>query len=148
MVIYDLACDSGHQFEGWFTHCEDYVRQQAEGLLSCPVCGSGKVAKKPTVSRVNTHRSDKTDNQRELGRRMDGGVGTDAPVSAIHDYVDKNYDDVGSDFPEEARRIHYGEAEERNIRGTASASDVGELVEEGVPVTPLPPRPADKDKLN
>lgn len=142
MIIYDLRCTHNHQFEGWFKTSDDF-RSQIEGkLLNCPVCGSPEVTKLPTASRINRHSSAKDSS-------------ADEPVNPeqlllekIHDYVDSNYVDVGSEFPEQARKIHYGEVESAPIRGTATQDEARELNEEGVDIISLPPTPIHKEKLN
>ena len=143
MIIYDLICEHGHRFEGWFKAADDFARQERDHMLSCPVCGAQNVSKLPTASRINTRSQH---DQRPLSR-----LATEAGETLLekfHRYVDDNYDDVGSRFPEEARKIHYGETEARNIHGTASLDEINSLHEEGISATPLPVRPAQKEKLN
>ncbi|MDH5648786.1 MAG: DUF1178 family protein [Gammaproteobacteria bacterium] len=149
MIIYDLDCAAGHQFEGWFNRSEDYLEQEQNGLLSCPVCGSRQVKKLPTASYINTHAKPpqkvpdtaaKAPSEKQLA--------TWNALEKLHDYVDQHFKDVGADFPEEARKIHYGEAEARNIRGSATREEAKALIEEGVEAIPLPVRPYPKNKLN
>lgn len=146
MIIYDLQCEGLHCFEGWFRNQDDYEQQLGSGLLSCPVCGSEQVRKVPSVTHIST----------PGGGEIKGAVQELAALHQqsaelarkLHDYVDKNYDDVGDKFAQEARKIHYGEAEQRNIRGVATAAEVKDLRESGVPTVALPPKPMDKKKLN
>lgn len=143
MVVYDLICEAGHGFEGWFDKPGDVAEQQSRGLLNCPVCGSHAVNKKPTASHVVTRsavpsRPDDQIHEQEVGQIL----------KKLHEFVDSNFDDVGSNFAEEARKMHYGETEARDIRGTATAEEARDLKEEGIAATPLPPRPLDKSKLN
>lgn len=146
MIIYDLCCDDAHQFEGWFGGVDDYEQQRASGLLSCPVCGNDEVRRLPTASHVKT-------TGREL-TNITSAKGSNPPESSIefardlHNYVEDNYDNVGSQFSEEARRIHHGHAEERNIYGSATSEQVSALREEGIHTLSLPVKPPAKDKLN
>jgi len=162
MVIYDLQCTNLHSFEGWFKNKEDLEDQQKKGLLSCPFCGTQEVQKKLTASKV-AKKSNST-KQKNLGplisnkesalKPVDGidGAKAYAEVQAMlnkaHQYIDENFTDVGNKFADEAMKIHRGEKEAENIRGTASKSELKELAEEGVSALPLPPKPVDKGKLN
>ena len=147
MIVYDLHCGAGHEFEGWFSDAGDYAEQQAEGMLSCPVCNSADVRKLPTASHVKT--------------QLTASPAVNLPAEAVEKrlgqlrlreklqrYLSENFADVGTSFPEEARKIHYGEAEARNIRGTASNEEYHGLREEGVEVHRLPATLLDKEKLN
>lgn len=149
MIIYDLKCSTGHEFEGWFANPEDYQRQRDEHMLACPMCGDEAVKKMPTASKINTSPAKmpaselmdvtETMQQPDVAREF---------LGKLHEYVDQNYDDVGAHFPEEARKIHYGETKGRNIRGLATADEVQQLHEEGVSAITLLPRSPDKKKLN
>ncbi|QKT02392.1 DUF1178 family protein [Ectothiorhodospiraceae bacterium 2226] len=138
MIVYDLACADGHRFEGWFAGAQDFERQLREGLLTCPVCEAGAVRRVPAPSRINTGKG-----ARPVPDTAGGGVAE--LLRKVRELAERSSEDVGERFAEEARRIHYGETEHRNIRGQASAEEVKSLTEEGVPVLPLPPNP---DKLN
>jgi hypothetical protein len=138
-VIYDLVCDAHHRFEGWFRSAEHYVEQADGGLVTCPQCGSSGVRKLPTASRVNTLVPVK-----DSGRSSEDDD-AQARVAKLYDYIERNFDDVGTRFAEEARKMHYGEAEERQIRGQATAVEIKGLLEEGVSALPLP---LPKSKLN
>ena len=132
MIVYNLRCRNAHEFEGWFRDSAAFDAQAKDGILTCPVCDSRKVekaimapavsgtAKKPTVTETEA---------RKMRQFMTG----------LRKYVQQNADYVGNNFAEEARRIHYGEAEERHIYGEASPEEAKELMEEGVDVAPLPP---------
>jgi hypothetical protein len=142
MVIYDFTCEHGHRFEGWFKSADELLSQQHDRLLSCPVCGSPEVVKLPTASRIHRRYS------REV---MSSAAATDATESLMErfqQYITENYEDVGNRFPEEARKVHYGESEQRNIYGTASIDEVNDLHEEGVKIAAPPLPAADKNKLN
>lgn len=132
MIKYQLTCDSNHEFEGWFRNSDDFDIQSSEGLIDCPTCGSDAVRKAvmaPAIKRRSGSRDERL-----------AAIKNDIvkAASRARDYVEKNYDYVGDRFSDEARKIHYGEAEERGIYGEATGSQVKELVTEGVRVAPLP----------
>ncbi|MEX0645220.1 MAG: DUF1178 family protein [Parvularculaceae bacterium] len=132
MIKYQLRCDAEHEFEGWFRSSAEFDAQAADGLFECPVCGSSAISKAimaPAVARRDGGRAGRL---AEIRKTM-----TDAATRA-RDYVEKNFDYVGEEFPEEARKIHYGEVKARGIYGEASKQEVRELVEEGVEVAPIP----------
>ncbi len=141
MIRYALACADGHEFEGWFSDSGEFDRQTAAGLLKCPLCGAAHVGKQimaPAV--VGTKRKGAGDkNKQSMMMEMMGQVRA---------HVEANFDYVGEEFPAEARRIHAGEAEERGIYGEASPAEVRRLVEDGVPVAPLPPPARHKTQVN
>lgn len=144
MIKYRLICDSVHEFEGWFRDSADFDAQSADGLIECPSCGSGEVRKavmSPAVSRRSNSRK-----ERLAAIRQDMTMA----VERARDYVEKNFDYVGDKFPDEARKIHYGEAETRSIYGEASGKEVKALIDEGVQVAPVPGgnSPAKSDKAD
>ena len=145
MIVYDLECDHSHRFEGWFGSADDFDTQLADKLLSCPICNSGSVVRRPSASYVNTGAIEKP--PREKRKSSGGGLPQQyanvSPeiVAKVIEHIVKNTEDVGNKFPEEARKIHYNEAPERHIRGTASARDVESLRDEGIEVVPLPVPP-------
>ena len=143
MIRYALVCDLDHGFEGWFGSSADYDDQHASGLLECPVCGSKAVRKQimaPALAGV-----------KKTARDEAGGPPQAMMMEAmgrLRRHVEANFDDVGDTFAREARAIHEGRAEERGIYGQATPKEVRELVEDGVPVAPLPPDPPKKTDLN
>jgi hypothetical protein len=146
MIVYDLICDQEHRFEGWFGSATDFERQSRQELLSCPVCGSSHVSRLPSAAYIKTdilHRTDPSlPGGKEAGQEVEAG---NARLFArLIEHVLQQTEDVGSKFAEEARRIHYREAEPRNIRGSSTLQDVKELIEEGIEVFPLPVAPVDK----
>lgn len=148
MVIYDLCCENQHQFEGWFKDSEDMQQQVDKGILKCPVCGSDNVTKLPTAAKLG-----KTKRQQDVAvmndqQGLEQYQQAQKMLGKLHDYLDSNYVDVGNKFADEAIKMHNGEKEERNIRGTASGEQVSELNEAGVVTLPIPPKPVDKQKLN
>lgn len=166
MVIYDLMCDFGHSFEGWFKNSEDWQAQTESGLLTCPVCSSDGVSKKPTASKVarksNSGNSSGTSAgispevqnhpAQELVRADPQSPEKYAKlqrmISQVHDYVDKNFEDVGNKFAETAINMHRGEIDQANIRGVANKEQITKMAEEGIPAVALPPKPVDPKKLN
>ncbi len=143
MIKYALICDREHAFEGWFGSSADYDDQHARGLLDCPVCGSKAVRKQimaPALSGVRRTVQDEASGPPQA-MMMEA-------LSRIRRHVEENFDDVGDAFAKEARAIHEGKAEQRGIYGQASPKEVRELVEDGVPVAPLPPEPPKKSELN
>ena len=140
MIKYQLLCDSDHEFEGWFRDSKDYDRQAGLGLVECPVCGSSEVRKAIMAPAVATGRA------REGGRLAEIKRDMAAAMERARDYVEKNFDYVGEKFPEEARKIHYGESDERPIYGEATGKEARELAEEGVKIAPLPGAKPKQDK--
>ncbi|HUO89614.1 MAG TPA: DUF1178 family protein [Rhizomicrobium sp.] len=131
MIVYNLRCRNSHEFEGWFASSAAFDEQSRSGKLSCPVCESRKVEKAimaPAVS--GAKKSTVNDSEATKMRQF---------MTGLRKYVQDNADYVGRKFPEEARRIHYGEVEHRHIYGEASLEEAKELIEEGVDVAPLPP---------
>ncbi|MBX9812782.1 MAG: DUF1178 family protein [Burkholderiales bacterium] len=141
MIVFELGCENHHRFEGWFASSEDFERQLNDKLLTCPLCGNGKVTRLPHASYVNTVGDGRAANAR---RKSDAGapqqyanLGSEI-LARLIDHVIETTEDVGRAFPEEARKIHYQEAPERHIRGTASPREVEALKEEGIDVVALP----------
>jgi len=146
MVIYDLICDSAHRFEGWFKDKAEYAQQCEAHLLGCPVCGTHRVRRIPSGSHVRTDSSG-AGKDREPGST--GGDKTQHKrLLRLHEYIERNFEDVGTGFAEEARKIHFGETEVRNIRGLASREEAKTLEQEGIETVSLPPKPVGKEKLN
>jgi len=139
MKIFDLQCGEGHRFEGWFASAEDFAAQRAQGLVGCPSCGAQEVDRIPSATRFNTGVPQPP---------AQGGKGPDPLAlaqklySRMLDELLQRSEDVGTQFPAEARRIHYHEAPERMIRGQASREEHEELIEEGIPVLRMPIPPA------
>lgn len=148
MIIYDLICDTNHRFEGWFKSANDFVRQLEQGLLTCPMCDSANIRKLPSASHIATTPS-KADAKPEsaLMPVQADEARARAAFAVLQEYAMKNSIDVGARFVEEAKKMHYGETEEKNIRGHATFKDIVELHEEGIRVLPLPGVP-EKQKLN
>lgn len=140
MIRYSLSCDKAHEFEGWFAGSADFDQQVERGLVSCPVCNSLQVTKALMAPSVSTAR--KQDEMRSLA--MDTAQkAVLAKVKETLAEIRANTEDVGERFPEEARKIHYGEADQRGIIGQATLQEAKALVEEGIDIAPLPVIPDD-----
>jgi hypothetical protein len=161
MIRYALVCDQRHNFEAWFQSSADYDKQVKRALVSCPACGSTKIEKAimaPSISRAG-----KLQGQaivaNELPATLPAPAEAVAPVAMLspqerevrkklkelRDHLIKNADTVGKKFPEEARKMHYGEIEHRSIYGEASPQDAKELYEEGIDFHPLPALPDERN---
>lgn len=141
MIRFSLHCDHGHDFEGWFRDNADFDQQTERKLVSCPVCNSQSVQKSlmaPAVS--TTRRQEKI--AMTLGEAQKKVL---AEMRELSRKVRENADYVGDKFAEEARKIHFGETEERGIYGEASHDDVRSLIEDGVEVMPLPVFPEEQN---
>lgn len=136
MIVYDLGCENNHRFEGWFTSNGDFERQLNGQLLSCPICGNRKIVRLPHAPYVNTGAREATGKAPDAPQQY-ANLGTEALSKLIH-YIIETTEDVGPAFPEEARKIHYGETPERRIRGTASREEIQALKEEDIEVAALP----------
>ena len=132
MIVYNLHCSEGHDFEGWFRDSGAFDEQHAEGKLVCPVCDTRAVSKAPMAPSLSGTVGARSSAPAEIRKMRQF-------VTGLRKFVEQNADYVGPKFPEEARKIHYGETEERHIYGEATLQDVKELVEEGVDIAPLPP---------
>src|SRR5947209_717237 len=146
MIVFDLVCDTDHRFEGWFASTQDFGSQKRRGLVQCPSCGSAKVRRIPSAPRIN------------LGAPAPQPAKASAPVaqkspemegkdpfaiaqmlySRMLDELLTKSEDVGKEFPAEARRIYYEESPGRAIRGQATQEEHDELLEEGIPVARIP----------
>jgi hypothetical protein len=128
MILFDLRCKDGHAFEAWFRDGAAYEDQAAAGDLACPVCGSGEVTKALMAPAVNARPTINAGQATEMMRAW----------RRVQDHIEKNFDHVGPKFAEEARKIHYGEAEKRSIYGEASKAEAKELRDEGIDVNQIP----------
>lgn len=144
MIVYDLECENSHRFEGWFGCADDYDKQLTGKLLSCPMCNSGDVVRRPSAAYLNTGAVEKSPREQAKPANAAPQQYANVPpeiVAKVIEHIIKNTEDVGKRFPEEARKIHYNEAPERHIRGTATAKDVESLRDEGIDVVSLPVPP-------
>ncbi|MEJ5901462.1 DUF1178 family protein [Ochrobactrum teleogrylli] len=141
MIRFSLHCDHGHEFEGWFRDNADFDRQSEMKFVSCPVCNSHKVQKALMAPAVSTARA-----KEKIAMAL--GEAQKKVLEEMRDLsrkVRENADYVGDKFAEEARKIHFGETEQRGIYGEASREDVHSLLEDGVDVMPLPVFPEDQN---
>ncbi|MBB4955732.1 hypothetical protein H4S14_003713 [Agrobacterium vitis] len=140
MIRYSLICDRGHEFEGWFSESADFERQKESGFLTCPVCSSVAISKTLMAPSVATARK-KEESQKLVFDQVqkEAFLKLKEAVAAVK----ANSEDVGERFPEEARKIHYGESEARGIVGNATPDEVHALMDEGIEVAPLPVLPDD-----
>jgi len=159
MIRYALVCENGHDFESWFQDSAAYDKQVKRKLVTCPHCGSAKVGKAIMAPRLA--------GARKRGARAEPAAATPAPENAqekapvamispqeqelrgklkeLRDHLTKNADHVGPKFPEEARKMHYGEIEHRSIYGEASPQEAKSLAEEGIEFHPLPILPDERN---
>lgn len=143
MIAFDLCCSIGHTFEGWFEDSASFDYQSENGLIACPVCDDKNVKKllSPVVIRKNSG----------SGAIPSPQVSLEESIKALEqigrqlkDFVEKNFEDVGTDFTREALKMHYGVSEPRNIRGISSESDEEVMKKEGIAFFKLP-APAKKE---
>jgi len=138
VIIFDLRCGDGHVFEAWFGSSADYEEQKARGLVACPLCGTAEVAKAPMAPAVPAKR-----NSGPAGRELFSGAPDEvkamlAAAAALQKKILAQSEAVGDRFADEARAIHLGEAEARAIHGRATRAEADSLVDDGIPVAPLP----------
>lgn len=154
MIVFDLSCDGGHRFEGWFGSSDDFTGQMARGLVSCPQCGSVAVEKAPMAPAVP-----KKGNQRAVVPSEGKKALTHGPLPAeVTEALSKlaeaqaqalaNSRWVGDGFAEHSRAMHYGERDAEAIHGRASAEEAKALIDEGIAVAPLPFPIAPPEELN
>ncbi|TRD12578.1 DUF1178 family protein [Erythrobacter insulae] len=162
MIVYDLHCANGHGFEGWFGSSSDFEDQKGRGLVTCPDCGSDQVGKAPMAPAVGAKGNTRSD----MAAAVPSGPATASanPVSNIpmpaevqkamqalakaQEQALKKSTWVGDKFADQSREMHYGERDEAPIHGQATLEEAKSLVEEGVPIAPLPFPVAPPDKLN
>ena len=135
MKVLNLRCGKRHAYEGWFASEDDFLSQQERGIVACPLCGDTAAVRLPNASRLKRSRQPTSAEQQEQTTEM---MTMQSQWLRAVRHVLSSTEDVGERFPEEARRIHYGEVEERGIRGRASKEDADALREEGIDVMALP----------
>lgn len=128
MIVLNLTCSAGHRFEGWFASGEAFDRQVEQGLVACPYCDSAAVSRLPS----GPHVARKVQPPEAIRRDE-----AQAVIEALK-AIAESTEDVGNRFPEEVRRIHYREVPERSVKGVATLDETRDLLEEGIPVMPLP----------
>ena len=127
MIAFDLFCSNGHKFECWFKDSSSFEEQKSAGIITCPICNDDEIEKafSPFAIKKGVEREKQ-------------GIDSHQALELIHEYLDKHFEDVGADFYKEALKIHYGEIEKRNIKGTATTEEEVILEEEGVPFLKIP----------
>tara|TARA_R110000751_G_scaffold272764_3_gene373155 strand:+ start:4223 stop:4651 length:429 start_codon:yes stop_codon:yes gene_type:complete len=142
MIKFNLICDANHTFEVWFSGSSDFEAQKEQGLVSCPVCESVVVEKALMTPSVSTSRKKDASMQLAMNNAQKSAM---SELRKAVKSIRENSEDVGERFPEEARKIHYGESKERGIIGQAKPDEVKALIEEGVGIAPLPDLPDEKN---
>jgi hypothetical protein len=142
MKVLNLRCAGGHLFEGWFGSDDDFIDQNGRGAIECPMCADRIIARMPQAPRLNlsggssSNKEPPAENAAEA--KPDPAVEMQSRWLQLARHVLQTTEDVGDRFPDEARRMHYGEIGERGIRGRATADERRELLDEGIEVVPLP----------
>jgi hypothetical protein len=132
VIIYDLKCENGHKFEGWFNDQRAWISQNSQKLVSCPVCNSSNVEIVPSSITIMGK------DLRAASKLQEKELSPAKALQIFHHYIDKNFEDVGNKFAEVALKIHYGEEEKRNIKGTTTQQEENNLKEEGVQFIKIP----------
>lgn len=132
MIIYDLKCKRSHQFEGWFKDRAAFEEQKDHNLITCPVCGEAGAEIVPTTLAILGR------DAKESQRKQTGALTTSKALQRLQEFIDKNFDDVGETFSEVAVRIHDGDEDARNIKGTTTPQEEQMLREKGVPFFKIP----------
>jgi hypothetical protein len=142
MIVFELACTADHRFEGWFGSVDDFARQEAVGLLTCPLCGTSGVRRLPSAKVRTTSAAEPVPEPKTPDAHAVARPTTEVTLASVMREILARTEDVGRRFPEEARRIHYEEVAPRPIRGQATAHEAQALADEGIPVVslPIPPR--------
>jgi len=159
MIRYSLRCERGHAFESWFQSSSAYESQEKRKLVSCPSCGSVKVERAIMAPQIVSKKGREIAAPAPAESAAPAEVATTestpllmaqerelrAKLKELRDHITKNADNVGERFPNEARKMHYGDIEHRPIYGEASPDEARALIEEGVEVSPLPVLPDDRN---
>lgn len=144
MIVFDLRCaEAGHVFEAWFGSGDDYERQNARGLVACPICGSPRIAKAAMAPRIGAKADISTESATSTVPMASGPEPARmkallAKLATAQAEMLARSEHVGKRFTEEARAIHAGESDERPIHGEATLEDARSLIEDGIEVAPLP----------
>jgi hypothetical protein len=161
MIRYALVCEQGHGFESWFQDSAAYEKQVEHGLVTCPHCASVKVEKAIMAPRLSASAKKRGARIETPAANVEAAATPPAPapvamispqeqefrakLKELRDHLIKNADNVGAKFPDEARKMHYGETEHRSIYGVASPEEAKDLSEEGIEFHPLPPLPDERN---
>ncbi len=139
MILFDLICKQGHVFETWFKDSAAFDTQVARGAVHCPTCSSTLISKALMTPNIQAGKQKKSITQAKKDTTQETLV-TQKAIEKLHKDIEQNFDYVGSNFAQEARNIHHGDSEARNIYGETTPGEAKSLVEEGVSVLPLPPK--------
>lgn len=126
MIAYDLACSNGHTFEGWFKDSREFKKQQRTGMIACPVCEDSAIVRIPSTFAIKGAPAG------QPAQRQNMKIEPRALMHAMHQFVERHFDNVGTEFAKEALKIHYGVSEPRNIRGVSTSQEEETLRQEGV----------------
>jgi hypothetical protein len=127
MIAFDLFCSNGHKFECWFKNSSSFEEQKSAGMIPCPICGDRQIEKAFSPFAI-----------KRGGEGVKEGMDPHHALQLVHEYLDQHFEDVGAEFYKEALKIHYGEVEKRNIKGTATTEEEVILKEEGVQFFKIP----------
>ncbi len=141
MIVFDLECSEGHIFEGWFNDIESFEKQNAGHLVSCPYCNDTKIRRVISPVAMKTSAS-------HVEKKDENSIDYIRLAKEIVDYFNKNFEDTGPNFAKEALKIHYGVAEKRNIKGSATSEEEKILKEEGIQFIRVPIPKMDEEKKN
>lgn len=141
MIAFDLECSMGHSFEGWFNNIESFEEQKAKKLVSCPYCNGTNVRRvlSPVAVKSSSHKKGAKDMMPIDYQKL---------AKEVVNYINKNFEDVGSDFAKEALKMHYAVTEKRNIKGSATEEEEKLLKDEGIEFFKVPTPKVDDDKKN
>ncbi|MDM8555264.1 DUF1178 family protein [Desulfococcaceae bacterium HSG7] len=142
MIVYDLKCVNDHAFEGWFEDGAVYDQQEADGLIECPVCGTTSVFKMPSAFAIKS-----SDPVKQVSSKLKNRYADIEKIGKrVAEFVEKNFDNVGSDFSKEALKIHYGVSEPRSIRGSSTPEEEKTLKDEGIEFVKIPVLTSESEK--
>jgi hypothetical protein len=132
VIIFDLKCENGHKFDGWFKDRQAFIKQNSQKLVACPICNSCSVDIVPSSVTIVGKDS------RSAGKLEEKEISPLKALQAFQQYINKNFEDVGNQFAEVALKIHFGEEEKRNIKGTTTPQEEETLREEGIQFVKIP----------
>ena len=136
MILFDLECENDHKFEAWFPSSSNYEIQLKKKMIECPYCNSKKIRKSLMTPNLNVKKGSKKDS---IDKKKDlSQINLEKQIKKFKNFVEKNTENVGKNFAEEARKIYYGEKKARPIRGETTEKESQDLSEEGIPFSKLP----------
>ena len=138
MIVFDLACSCGYAFEGWFQDRKDFECQQTASFLVCPDCGSREIHKILSPIRTQLSRSEESGPSHNEAQKLDKVASATDALENLQEFVEKNFEDVGTELATESLKMHYGVSEPRNIRGVTTELEEKKLKEEGIALLKIP----------